>query len=124
MVHVDSQIHTQSCGAVGVSLKSQVVIKLKQSIALALIFIALPGCTLKNCFPPFTIDKYLKQGTLYETIMNFIKFKNVQETFLFFFAANPKKQIMTPQKRCNKPTLIIDGSSLSKFQRIVFISGL
>ena len=42
--------------------------------------------------------------------------------FVFFFKPNTKRQIMTSQKRCNKPTLIIDGSSLSKFQRTVLMS--
>lgn len=91
MVHIDSQVQTQSCGAVRVSLRSQAAKELEQSIPLALIFIALQSSTLKTinlisslCFSPFKIIEYLKQG---DSVGNYNDLKNskkIQKLFYFF----------------------------------------
>ena len=92
MVEIDSQVQTQSCGAVRVSLRSQAAKELEQSISLALIFIALQSCTLKTinlisslCFSSFKIIEYLKQGDFVGNYNDFQKIQRKFKNFPIFF---------------------------------------
>ena len=87
MVEIESQVQTQSCGAVRVSLRSQAAKELEQSISLALIFIALQSCTLKtiNLISSFKIIEYLKQGDFVGNYNDFQKIQRKFKNFPIFF---------------------------------------